>query len=175
MADAKKVQEGGKESPMGFVIGLAVVTVIAGGGGFVFATQFLKSEASARVSPRAEIEKAEEKKESSHGETSEHKEVEAEVELDIIPLTPIITNLSLPAGTYVRLEGNLLVEKDAGDTKVLAAKVSEDIIALLRSMSLSEIQGANGLAHLRDDINDRVRVRSEGKARELIISTLVME
>ena len=48
------------------------------------------------------------------------------------------------------------------------------IIARLRP-KLAQIQGASGFQHLREDLNDRVRVRSGGKVRDLVIQSLIIE
>lgn len=160
--------------PIPLIISLAVVTALAGGAGFVFSKQFLMQKDAAT----AAVKEAEEKKatghEGQHGSDSNTTGA-LKPELVVLPLAPILTNLAKPKGLFVRLEGSLLIEKDTADATVLAAKVGEDIVILLRSLELSEIQGINGLSHLRDDINDRVRIRSEGKAREVIISSLVIE
>ncbi len=58
---------------------------------------------------------------------------------------------------------------------MLAATITEDIVAYLRTVSLAQIEGASGFQHLREDLNDRARVRSGGKVRELIIHTLIVE
>jgi flagellar FliL protein len=66
----------------------------------------------------------------------------------------------------------IMNEEEAG---ILAAHISEDIVAYLRSASVSQFEGARGLQHLRDDLTDRANVRSSGKVRELIIETLVIQ
>ena len=48
-------------------------------------------------------------------------------------------------------------------------------MAYLRTLSLSRIQGASGLQHLREDLNERVVLRSKGLVRELIVETLVVQ
>ena len=58
---------------------------------------------------------------------------------------------------------------------MLAAQIAEDIVAYLRTVSLAQIEGASGFQHLREDLNDRVRVRSGGKVRDLVIQSLVVE
>jgi flagellar FliL protein len=58
---------------------------------------------------------------------------------------------------------------------MLAAQITEDIVAFLRTVPLTQIQGASGFQHLREDLNDRVRVRSGGKVRDLVIQALIIE
>jgi flagellar FliL protein len=161
--------QGKDESGMGFVIALAVLTLIAGGGGFLFASQVLKSPAGQHVPEKPVADKH---------EGGGHSKEDAEQKLptgERIALPTIFTNLADPVDSYLRLEGFIVVEPGYSDGKLLAAKVSEDMIALLKTVGLSQLQGASGLSHLREDINDRVKIRSEGKASELIINTLVIE
>ena len=58
---------------------------------------------------------------------------------------------------------------------MLVAQIAEDIIAFLRTVTLVQIQGASGFQHLREDLNDRVRVRSGGKVRDLVIQSMIIE
>ena len=58
---------------------------------------------------------------------------------------------------------------------MLVAQITEDIIAFLRTVTLVQIQGASGFQHLREDLSDRVRVRSGGKIRDLVIQSMIIE
>jgi flagellar FliL protein len=96
--------------------------------------------------------------------------------MDIHNLPPITTNLANPSTTWIRLETAVLVKLPVGpDIDALYAKIAEDLVAYLRTVSLSQLEGPSGFQHLREDLNDRVRARSEGKAVELIIQALVVE
>ncbi len=91
-------------------------------------------------------------------------------------LAPIITNLASPERTWIRLEASLVMDGDqTAESNVLTAQITEDIVAFLRTVALVQIQGASGFQHLREDLNDRVRVRSGGKVRDLVIQTLIVE
>jgi flagellar FliL protein len=92
------------------------------------------------------------------------------------PLSPIVTNLAGPERTWIRLEGALVMEGDqSAEAKMLAAQIAEDIVAFLRTVPLAQVQGASGFQHLREDLNDRVRVRSGGKVHDLVIQALIIE
>jgi flagellar FliL protein len=92
------------------------------------------------------------------------------------PLTPVVTNLAGPEHTWIRLEAALVMEGDQSpEAKMLAAQVAEDIVAFLRTVPLSQVQGASGFQHLREDLKDRVRVRSDGKVQDLVIQALIIE
>ena len=91
-------------------------------------------------------------------------------------LPPITTNLAHPSTTWIRIESSIVVSADMGpEASVIAARMSEDIIGYLRTVSIEQIEGPSGFQHLREDLNDRVRVRSEGKVLELIIQSLILE
>jgi len=91
-------------------------------------------------------------------------------------LAPIVASLASPERTWIRLEAALVMEGDqSAEAKMLAAQITEDIVAFLRTVPLTQIQGASGFQHLREDLNDRVRVRSGGKVRDLVIQALIIE
>ena len=91
-------------------------------------------------------------------------------------LPPIVTNLASPGRTWIRLEAALVVDgEQTAEANVLVAQVAEDIVAFLRTVTLVQIQGASGFQHLREDLNDRVRVRSGGKVRDLVIQSMIIE
>jgi flagellar FliL protein len=115
----------------------------------------------------------------SPAESQARREAKATAEaakINLQPLAPITTNLASPADTWIRLESSALIKEDLGDeTGPLLAKMSEDIVAYLRTLPLEQIEGPSGFQHLREDLNDRVRVRSNGKVSELVIQALVIE
>jgi flagellar FliL protein len=97
-------------------------------------------------------------------------------ELGSIDLPPVVTNLVAPPDIWVRIEGTLLFEgKTLPQGEALAGQISGDILAFMRTQSLSQIQGVAGFQHLRQDLNERVVTRSEGRVRELIIKSLVVQ
>ena len=91
-------------------------------------------------------------------------------------LSPIVTNMAAPANTWIRIEASVVTdplnEEEAG---VLVARIGEDIVSYLRTVSAAQIEGARGLQYLREDLNERATIRSGGKVRELIIETLVVQ
>ena len=92
------------------------------------------------------------------------------------PLAPIVASLASPERTWIRIEAALVMEGDqSAEAKMLAAQITEDLVAFLRTVPLAQIQGASGFQHLREDLNDRVRVRSGGKVHELVIQALIIE
>ena len=94
----------------------------------------------------------------------------------LLDLPTVVTNLGSPQETWIRLEASMLIDpKAAPQSEALSAEISGDILAFLRTTSLSQIQGAAGLQNLRDDLNERASIRSGGSVKELIIRTLVIQ
>ena len=120
-------------------------------------------------------------------ETLQHKEDAAEAEApriknelaeaaSIRALPPVITNLAGPQRVMVRIEASIVLAGEGEDEDDrLAARIAEDMIAFLRTVSVVEIEGASGFQHLREDLNDRVRIRSEGKVSGIVITSLILE
>jgi flagellar FliL protein len=94
----------------------------------------------------------------------------------VVRLAPLVTNLARPTDTWIRLEGSLILDGPDGDkARVLAAEIGGDLMAYLRTLHLPQLEGASGLQALREDLAERVRLRSGGKVRELVIETLVVQ
>ncbi|MAY62224.1 MAG: flagellar basal body protein FliL [Rhizobiales bacterium] len=155
----------------GLVVTLAVVLVlslIGGGGGWVvggmLAPQVKKAEDEAAA---ATAEAGHGAQPAGEGEEEEH------IRPSLYPLPPITTNLSYPADSWVRLELSLLFRETPDD--VLADRISEDILAYLRTVSLQQIDGPRGFEYLRDDLVERARLRSEGEVTDVIFRTFVIE
>ncbi len=94
----------------------------------------------------------------------------------LTPLAPITTNLATPSTTWIRLESSIIIDNDLGaNASIIAAKMAEDIVGYLRTIAVDQLEGASGFQHLREDLNDRVRVRSQGKVSELVITSMIVE
>ena len=91
-------------------------------------------------------------------------------------LPPIVTNLAAPSEVWVRLEGSVVIDRAAlPEADGIVREIAADTLAYLRTLSLPQLQGAGGLADLRQDLNERIAIRAGGKARELVIHTLVIQ
>ena len=88
-----------------------------------------------------------------------------------------MTNLAVPnASSWVRLQAAIVFDKaDAPQIDLLGAKLGEDILAALRTMTMEQLQGETGLELLREDLNERASIRSDGHIKELIIEMLVIQ
>lgn len=90
-------------------------------------------------------------------------------------LSPVVANLAAPEDTWVRVEASLVFDGEVANPDVISSQVAEDMVAYLRTVSAGQLEGASGLLHLREDLNDRVAIRSNRLVRELIIETLVVQ
>ncbi len=166
MAEEATEKKGGG-SAKGAVIGLLLATLIAAGAGaglgFVLGPQFAAAE-------RKKARPAE-------GEGEEFAVAEAYGRTSVLRrLKPVMTNLREPFNSWVRLEGALIVNgRSEKGLDEMAALVEQDILAYLRTLALKDLEGPSNLACLRDDLNERARVRTDGKVREFVIVTLVVE
>lgn len=94
----------------------------------------------------------------------------------IHPVKPVIANLASPADTWVRLETAIIFQNGAIDNpEVTAAEVGQDILAYIRTAKLAQLEGPSALQHLREDLNERVRLRTDSHVSELLIQTLVVQ
>jgi len=94
----------------------------------------------------------------------------------LVRMQPVVANLRGPTDTWVRVDAALVLDgvppEEAG---ALAAEVAGDTLAYLRTLPLARLEGASGLAYLREDLSERARTRSDGRVREFVIETLVVQ
>ncbi len=175
MAQEEEADAGhsGESGGKGWIMGLVLATVLAGGAGagmgFVLAPKFSATPPHENLAEQAQQQAQQE--ELSPLYTGDH---------IVVRLQPITTNLGAPQRSWARLEGALVVKRteDMVDEQVqqeLALRVQQDTLAFLRTISLKDLQGPGSLAFLRDDLNQRAKVRSEGRVEEFIILSLVVE
>ena len=174
MADADgPVTAPKKKSFMSTLIEWIVATLIAAGAGVALAT----------LTPPPAPEKTATEKAPPGKLTAEKKEGEKTVAAacapggpGIIDLPPIVTNISTPADTWVRLEASIVFDpKAVPHPEVIAAEIATDELAYLRTVSVTDLQGPIGLENIRQDLRDRALVRSGGKIDELLLKTLVLQ
>ncbi len=90
-------------------------------------------------------------------------------------LKPIVTNLTEPADIWLRLDAAVVFEDEMPNSEIVSAEVSEDLLAFLKTLKVGQLEGATQLQHLREDLKDRVAIRSGGDVKELIIESLVVQ
>jgi len=160
----KPISEGSGGAGKSWIVTLVVLTLLAIGTGGAFGI-FLVSTVEKAVDEKNKNEK--EKVPPTLAYSGD---------LVLKNLEPVVTNLSGSGDVWIRLESSMVFTNGMiHDPNVLAAQIRQDILAYLRTLSISQIEGASGLQHLREDLNERVVLRSGGKVRELIVETLVLQ
>ncbi|OLP58184.1 flagellar basal body protein FliL [Xaviernesmea oryzae] len=180
MEDAEGADAPKKKNPMvGTIIAAVVVTILGGGGGWFVGGLLAPSSAShdapaaAAAAPAAPA-KAEEHGGGGHGEKKPEGLPHAFTEAGgVLQLDPMTVNLAYPSENWIRLE-LALVFKEHPDVAV-AKSIQDDLTAYLRTVSLQQIQGPRGFQYLKDDIQERVDLRSEGRVSDVIFRTFVVQ
>ncbi|MBU4531121.1 MAG: flagellar basal body-associated FliL family protein [Hoeflea sp.] len=154
----------GKSGLIATIAIVLVLSLIAAGGGWmlggILAPQLDQPEETAAVA--------------AEGAAGEAKgEGEIIMRENLVPLEPIMTNLSYPSDNWIRIEVSLVFTGNPDN--VLADQIHQDILAYLRTVSLQQIEGPRGFQYLREDLRERVQLRSEGRVNDLLLRTFVIE
>ncbi|MCO5152769.1 MULTISPECIES: flagellar basal body-associated FliL family protein [unclassified Shinella] len=153
------------------IAAIAVLTLLAAGGGWLVGNMLAPPPAE---KPAEEVAKAEAGGEGgAEGEAAQevpHISTEAN---GIVLLDPITSNLAYPSDNRIRLEVALMF-KGVPDVK-LAEEIHQDILAYMRTVSLQQVQGPRGFQYLREDLQERVDLRSEGRVTNVMFRTFVIE
>ncbi len=176
MANAKENKtegtKGSKPSAMSIIIPVLLLTLIAGGGGFAVATLLGPNLAPA---PQAEVAASDggHVSEPAEGEVGDGPGSNAGI---IRQLAPIVTNVASPKDVWMRIEVSIVIKPEAkSEQDLIAVRSSDQILALLRTIDLAQIEGPSGFLHFREDINDLVRESSEHKVAQVLINSMVVE
>jgi len=154
----KGISEGRGESLVSLLMGVALVTVCSLGLGFLFGTQLTKLVRFDRAEPAVEAPGLAILK-----------------DVQVVALPSVVTNLSESEGGWARVELVVLLEGKMPVEADLPARLAQDTAALLRTLSLRQISSASGFQHLREELMDRMNVRSKSPIRDVMIQSLVIE
>ncbi|MEP3435585.1 MAG: flagellar basal body-associated FliL family protein [Hoeflea sp.] len=164
MADTEDNTGGKGKGKSGLIVMAAVVLVlslVAAGGGWVLGGVLAPQVDQPEETAAAGAEGAGEGRDAT--KTREN----------LVPLDPITTNLSYPSDNWIRIEVSL-VFTGSPDSE-LADQIHHDILAYLRTVSLQQIEGPRGFQYLREDLRERVKLRSQGRVNDLLLRTFVIE
>ena len=172
-ADEAKAKEaaaaGGRfKGKLGLIFGFAMLTLIAVGAGAGAGMYFASSFEQTLIARQAAATEADKTRLPVIIKYSGDRVLER--------IEPIVTNLASPADTWIRLEAAIVFANGAiADPKTTAAEIRQDILAYCRTLSLEQLQGPSALQHLREDLSERVSLRTNGAAKELVIETMVVQ
>ncbi len=171
LSDEDQNGEGKKKpSPVVTIAIIAGLSVLAGGGGWLVGNLLAPAAPSETVA--AEVSGAAGDQDGKKAEDGDLPRLATEAN-GIVALEAFTSNLAYPADNLVRMEVALAF-KDAPDP-VLAEAIHQDIMAYMRTVSLQQIQGPRGFQYLRDDLKERVDLRSEGRVTNIMFRTFVIE
>jgi flagellar protein FliL len=146
----------------GTLIGIVVGTVAAIGGGFAFGFMGLIKSPAPPPEPAAAAATAAAK-------------APAQKPSEVRTLTPIVVNLREPSDLYVRLEAAVVLEPGAPDGAAIAAKVGDDLVSYVKTVSLSELEGPTGFQYFREDLRRRAVQIGGGKVKELLLQSFIVQ
>jgi flagellar FliL protein len=164
--DASAGQPNKKSGSLMTIIGIAVLTLLGAGGGWAVGTIVAPNIKGAKEIEQAKDAEAKKKAEEGLARIS----TEAN---NVVQLEPITSNLAYPSENWVRLEVALLFNGPP-DVKV-SEDIHQDILAYIRTVSLQQIEGPRGFQYLKDDIQERVDLRSQGRVSKVMFRTFVIE
>lgn len=146
-----------------FIVQIAVLLALTGaavGAGW-FAGQHLNATQGGLASSRTAVEE------------EEADDVPAADYGSILALPAIMTNLAGPGDVWVRME--LALVFDGGTDSALAEFVHQDVMAYMRTVKLGQVEGPSGFQHLKSDLEERARIRTDGRVKSILIRTLLFE
>jgi flagellar FliL protein len=144
------------------------MTVAALGIGWFSGSYLKSSEVPPSVKPAADKHDGKQETKSKPGENPDPNAGPLLVEL-----APITTNLASPASVWVRLDASIVL--DAPQPPEMAEAVHQDLLALLRTLKMHQVEGASGYQHLKADLKERAAIRSGGHVKDVLIRTLLFE
>jgi flagellar FliL protein len=173
MDEAQEGEGKKKSGMMALVIPLVVLTAVGGGGGWVIGNMLAPQVKQAEDAAKA-AEAAAAGEHGGEAKTEEEGLPPISTEANgVVALEPITTNLAYPSENWIRLEVALMFNGPP-DVKI-AEDVHQDIMAYLRTVSLQQVEGPRGFQYLKDDLQERVDLRSEGRVSKVMFRTLVIE
>jgi flagellar FliL protein len=57
----------------------------------------------------------------------------------------------------------------------LKSEIREDVIAFLEGLTVADIEGVRGFQNLREQLDDRAKIRGRGAVLGLLIGGLILE
>jgi flagellar FliL protein len=92
-----------------------------------------------------------------------------------IGIPSIIVDLSGEPRSRVRLDVSIVAVHGTSQFGFLKNEVREDVIAYLKGLTVADIQGVRGFQNLREQLEDRAKIRGRGAILGLLIGGFVIE
>lgn len=137
-----------------------LLTVAAGGAGFLSGHSRIGAPAAEAVAPLPII--------------SEARIAKSELG-QLLSLPPVVTNLGGRQDRWIRLEAAVLIADPKPLAPELAPKLADDVAALMRTVPPEQISGPSGFGHLKQELLERMKTRTNGTAAEIMIQSLIIE
>jgi flagellar FliL protein len=152
---------------LGLIISAAMVTVVAGGMGVGLGMKTASTVAKAVAAETAAAQQP----------AGDHiQSIKFTGDMVLKPIDAVVTNLASPSDTWIRLETAMVFKNGAiANPEVTAAELRQDMVAYVRTITLGQLEGASALEHLREDLNERAALRTDGAVSEVVIQTLVVQ
>jgi flagellar protein FliL len=155
------------------VIGIVIGTLAAVGGGFAFGAFALKS-----LAPQPQ----QHQQQDQHQQRDKHKQAKPEAPAkgppkpaEVKTLPTIVVNLREPANAVVRLDAVVVIEPDTPEAAAIAAKIGDDLVAYVKTVSASELEGPTGFQYFREDLRKRAVQVGGAKVKELYLQSFVVQ
>ncbi len=88
----------------------------------------------------------------------------------------IVANLNNNSKHWLRIESSIIAKAGTEPISLATQKrLAQDIFAYIRQSRLEEFEGASGLINLRSDLSDVVRIRTKGRAEEIVVHGIIVE
>jgi len=153
--------DGGKEPASGtaaFLLATALLTIFAVGAGFLAGHTLKDTLASS----------------STQTPTVTEAKLEKAAAVQLLQLPSIVTNLA-GGKHWIRLDATVLLADTKPVEPGLANELSSDVSSLVRTLTLQQIDGPAGFQHLREELQDRLALRSGGRAKDITIQSMIIE
>ncbi|WP_424361182.1 flagellar basal body-associated FliL family protein [Methylocystis parvus] len=185
---AGKTDDGAKVGLANFIIPFAIVTILGGSGGAFLGASLLPAlfkptpTADGGAEAEAPPSRSDKSAANAHGPSHVEKHEKAGAgaptppALAIRELPPIVTNLTGVGRPLIRLQSAVVYDPEKlPHADPLLASLRSDIVSFLATLELFSIEGPDGLRRLQEELRERAATRSEGRIRDVIIETLVIQ
>lgn len=107
---------------------------------------------------------------------AEHTSVGAKTRGDVLlELPSIIAQLRGDQKSWVRLDASVVVAPDVEAQQIGAAVLADDFLAYLQTLSVDDLSPPAGMRLLREDLQERARIRTRGRAKEVLFRSFIIE